>query len=86
MKLNYGLRVSEADGADIGALSVHCALAIIRKDGKKAAVPLAPRTARTIDLTIGERWQGPIFLTAAGQRLTGTAPGGSSAASPDGPD
>jgi integrase/recombinase XerD len=30
-------------------------LAIIRKGGKKAIVPLAPRTARAIDLAIGER-------------------------------
>jgi exopolysaccharide biosynthesis protein len=33
-------------------------------------VPLAPRTARAIDLAIGERRDGPIFLAAAdGRRL-----------------
>ena len=32
-------------------------------------IPLAPRTARAIDLTIGERTEGPIFLTADGRRL-----------------
>src|SRR6185437_8521239 len=67
-----GLRVSEAVGADIEALSLqrgHRTLAIVRKGGKKALVPLAPRTARAIDLTVGERCQGPIFLTASGQRL-----------------
>jgi integrase/recombinase XerD len=67
-----GLRVSEAVGADIEALSVqrgHRTLAIVRKGGKKALVPLAPRTARAIDLTVGERCRGPIFLTASGGRL-----------------
>jgi len=32
-------------------------------------VPLAPRTARAIDLAIGERRDGPIFLAADGRRL-----------------
>jgi integrase/recombinase XerD len=66
------LRVSEAVGADIEALSVqrgHRTVSITRKGGKKAVVPLAPRTARAIDLAIGERCEGPIFLTAAGIRL-----------------
>ena len=31
--------------------------------------PLAPRTARAIDLAIGERLDGPIFLRADGQRM-----------------
>ena len=31
--------------------------------------PARPRTARAIDLAIGERCEGPIFLTPAGQRL-----------------
>lgn len=67
-----GLRVSEAVGADIKALSMqrgHRTLAIIRKGGKKTVVPLAPPDRAAIDLTIGERCQGPIFLTATGQRL-----------------
>jgi len=67
-----GLRVSEAVGADIEDLSVqrgHRTLSITRKGGKKAIVPLAPRTARAIDLAVGERCEGPIFLTAAGIRL-----------------
>jgi integrase/recombinase XerD len=44
-----GLRVSEAVGADIEALSLqrgHRTLAIVRKGGNKAVVPLAPRTAQ----------------------------------------
>ena len=32
-------------------------------------VPLAPRTARTIDLAIGERTDGPVFLARDGRRL-----------------
>jgi site-specific recombinase XerC len=32
-------------------------------------VPLAPRTARAIDLAVGERSEGPVFLSADGRRL-----------------
>jgi integrase len=32
-------------------------------------IPLAPRTARAIDLAIGERTGGPVFLTEDRQRL-----------------
>jgi site-specific recombinase XerD len=67
-----GLRVSEATGADIDDLGTqrgHRTLTITRKGGKKAIAPLAPRTARAIDLAIGERCTGPIFLTATGARL-----------------
>jgi integrase/recombinase XerD len=67
-----GLRVSEATGADIEALGIergHCTLVITRKGGKVVTVPLAPRTARAIDLAIGERTEGPIFLAAHGRRL-----------------
>jgi integrase len=37
--------------------------------GKVVTVPLAPRTARAIDLAIGERSEGPVFLAADGGRL-----------------
>jgi hypothetical protein len=37
--------------------------------GKVVTVPLAPRTARAIDLAIGERSEGPVFLAADGRRL-----------------
>jgi integrase/recombinase XerD len=73
-----GLRVSEATGADIEALSTergHRTPAITRKGGKKAVIPLAPRTARAIDLAIGERCEGPIFTTPAGERLDRHAAG-----------
>ena len=67
-----GLRVSEATGADIQALGTergHRTLTITRKGGKIATVPLAPRTARAVDLAIGARPEGPIFLAADGRRL-----------------
>ena len=67
-----GLRVSEATGASIEALGVergHRTLVVTRKGGKVVTIPLAPRTARAIDLAIGERSQGPVFLAADGRRL-----------------
>jgi site-specific recombinase XerD len=67
-----GLRVSEATGASIETLGVergHRTLVITRKGGKVVTIPLAPRTARAIDRAIGERVEGPIFLTSDGQRL-----------------
>lgn len=67
-----GLRVSEALGADIEALGMergHRTLTVLRKGGKVVTVPLAPRTARAVDLAIGERLAGPIFLGADGRRM-----------------
>jgi integrase/recombinase XerD len=67
-----GLRVSEAIGASIEALGVergHRTLTITRKGSKVAIIPLAPRTARALDLAVGERTEGPVFLTADGRRL-----------------
>ena len=32
-------------------------------------VPLAPRTARAIDLALGEHTEGPVFLAGDGRRL-----------------
>src|SRR5919108_2996230 len=67
-----GLRVSEATGANIEALGVergHRTLVITRKGGKVVTIPLAPRTARAIDLAVGERVEGPVFLASDGRRL-----------------
>jgi len=67
-----GLRVSEATGADIDHVGLergHRTLTITRKDGKVVTIPLAPRTARAIDLAVGERADGPVFLAADGRRL-----------------
>ena len=38
-------------------------------------IPLAPRTARAIDLAIGERMEGPIFIGPDSQRLDRHAAG-----------
>jgi site-specific recombinase XerD len=38
-------------------------------------VPLAPRTARAIDLAVGERCDGPIFVGANGARIDRHAAG-----------
>ena len=67
-----GLRVSEAIGADIERLALergHRTLTIVRKGAKVVTVPLAPRTARAVDLAVGERCEGPILLAADGTRL-----------------
>ena len=67
-----GLRVSEAVGAYIEHLGLergHRTLTVTRKGGKIVTIPLAPRTARAIDLAIGERTEGPVFLAADGRRL-----------------
>jgi integrase/recombinase XerD len=66
------LRISEALGADIDALGIergHRTLTVLRKGGKIVTLPLAPRTARTVDLAIGERLDGPIFLRPDEQRM-----------------
>jgi integrase len=66
-----GLRVPEAIGAGIEHLGLergHRTLVITRKGGEVVAIPLAPRTARAIDLAIGERTAGPLFPTADGKR------------------
>jgi site-specific recombinase XerD len=66
-----GLRISEALNADIEHLGVergHRTLNITRKGGKVVTIPLAPRTARSIDLCVGERHEGPIFQNWDGSR------------------
>jgi integrase/recombinase XerD len=69
-----GLRISEAIGTDIEHLGLergHRTLTITRKGGKVVTIPLAPRTARAIDLVIGERTDGPVFLAADGRHGAG---------------
>ena len=60
-----GLRVPEAIGADIERLGLergHRTLVVSRKGGKTVTIPLAPRTARAVDLVVGERSEGPILV------------------------
>jgi integrase/recombinase XerD len=64
-----GVRISEALGADIDNLDVnrgHRALFVHRKGNKTATIRLSPRTARALDLYIGERTHGPIFTNHDG--------------------
>lgn len=37
--------------------------------GKTVTIPLAPRSARGVDLAVGERASGPIFVAGDGHRL-----------------
>jgi site-specific recombinase XerD len=67
-----GLRVSEAIGTDVDDLGLergHHTMRIVRKGGNTVIVPLAPRTARTVYLAVGERTEGPIFVTDTGERM-----------------
>lgn len=60
-----GLRVSEACNADIDNLGFergHHTLVVDRKGGKRAVIPLAPRTYRAIALVVGDRESGPILI------------------------
>lgn len=67
-----GLRVSEACETNVEDLAVergHRILRITGKGHKPATIPLVPRTARTVDLAVGERHEGPILCRRDGQRL-----------------
>ncbi len=67
-----GLRVSEACGTNVEELDFergHRTLGILGKGNKPALIPLVPRTARTIDLAVGERHDGPILRRRDGRRL-----------------
>jgi integrase/recombinase XerD len=73
-----GLRISEAIGADIENIGLergHRTVTILRKGGKVVTIPLAPRTARAIDLAVGERCQGPILVGPNGRRIDRHAAG-----------
>jgi hypothetical protein len=47
----------------------HRTLRIIGKGNQPATIPLVPRTARTIDLAVRERTDGPILTRTDGGRL-----------------
>ena len=62
-----GLRISEALEADASDLDMergHRVLRITRKGGKKATIPLAPRTAEAVDTYLEGRTIGPLFTTS----------------------
>ncbi|MGO9584028.1 MAG: tyrosine-type recombinase/integrase [Acidimicrobiales bacterium] len=67
-----GLRIAEALGADASDLDTergHRVLRITRKGGRRATVPLAPRTSEAIDTYLDGRTSGPLFATSTGARL-----------------
>ena len=71
-----GLRVSEALAATVADLSTergHRVLAIVRKGGKRATIPLAPRTSEAIDTVLAGRTVGPILATSTGHALDSSA-------------
>ncbi len=61
--------VCESNIEDIGFDRGHRTLRIVGKGNKPAVIPLVPRTARTIDLAVGERHNGPILQRRDGHRL-----------------
>jgi integrase/recombinase XerD len=66
-----GLRISEVLGADVDDIATergHRVLMVTRKGGKKATIPMAPRTAEAVDAYVGDRVSGPLFVTATGRR------------------
>jgi integrase/recombinase XerD len=72
-----GLRVSEALNADVEDLGFergHHVLQIVRKGGKRATVPLAPRTARAVQLYVDGRTRGPVFRGERGQPASHSDP------------
>jgi site-specific recombinase XerD len=62
-----GLRVSEATGANMKRWASNAD--IEPSPSCVRAIPLAPRTARAVDLAVGERCEGPILLGVDGNRL-----------------
>src|SRR5262249_34716637 len=69
-----GPRVSEACAPNTGDLGLgrgHRPLRIGGKANKPAVIPLVPRTARTVDLAIGERGEGPMLRRRDGSVSTG---------------
>ena len=66
-----GLRISEVLDADVDDLTTergHRVLLITRRGGKKATIPMSPRTSEAVDPYVGDRVTGPLFITATGKR------------------
>ena len=64
--------MTEACGTNIEDFAVdrgHRTLRIMGKGSTPAVIPLVPRAARTLDLAIGERSEGPILRRQDGHRL-----------------
>ena len=66
-----GLRISEVleiDVDHVGEERGHRVVLIVRKGGKRATIPLAPRTAEAVAELAGERTAGPLFSTSSGAK------------------
>jgi site-specific recombinase XerD len=64
-----GLRIAEVLATDVEHFTHqrgHRVLRIVRKGGKASTEPLAPIVLRTLEVYVGERTKGPIFLNAIG--------------------
>lgn len=57
------------DAELLGLERGHRTLVVHRKGGKTVTIPLAPRTARAVDLAVGERCSGAILCDRNGNRL-----------------
>jgi len=71
-----GLRISEALTAKVGDLSQydgHHALRVTRKGGAEQDVALNPTTTHALNLYIGDRTKGSIFLTSTGEQWERTS-------------
>ena len=67
-----GLRIFEATGANVDALSEvhgHRVLRVHGKRDKVALVPLPPAVSRAIDRAIGARDRGPVLRNRTGTRM-----------------
>lgn len=67
-----GLRISEALGLDVEALTTersHRVARIVGKGNRARTAPLAPRTVEAIEIYLDWRTTGPIFVTSTGRRL-----------------
>lgn len=71
-----GLRISEAlttTIADLDSDRGHRILRVTRKGNRRDKVPLTPAALRCLEAAIGERVNGPIFVTSSGKALDRTA-------------
>ena len=67
-----GLRIFEANSADVGDLGEehgHRVLRVCGKGTKIVLVPLPPAVGRAVDRAIGNRMRGPVLLNSRGARM-----------------
>ncbi|MDT8435457.1 MAG: tyrosine-type recombinase/integrase [Gemmatimonadota bacterium] len=66
-----GLRLAELQGLDLADLDLAARRVRVRGKGRKERiVPVGERAARAIAAGIGDRREGPLFLSARGRRLS----------------